>query len=197
MEKTKTIVTRSYGLIIKRLLLPCVLAVFCCLSPLYGADSQRPPIDVNLIIDGSQAFSESREEITSWICSRMDQILADGDRVTIWNAGATAKVIYSSRINSNADSEAAKKSIRELSASGNNADFTGALREAASRQSSSYSYTLLISVSPEALSSTLSGPNANLLRFSRVEEFSSWRALIVGLNLDTRIRGAASAFYGS
>jgi len=197
MEKTKTTGTGNCGLKFTRILLPLVLAVFYCLSPLYGADSQRPPIDINLIIDGSQAFSDSREEITSWICSRMDQILADGDRVTIWNAGASARVVYSSSINSNADSEAVKKSIRELSASGNNADFAGALREAASRQSSSYSYTLLISVSPEALSSILSSPNANLLRFSRVEEFSSWRALIVGLNLDARIRGAASAFYGS
>jgi len=197
MKKTKTTGTGNCGFKITRLLLPLALAVFYCLSPLYGADSQRPPIDINLIIDGSQAFSDSREEITSWICSRMDQIFADGDRVTIWNAGTSARVVYSGSINSNADSEAAKKSVRELSASGNNADFAGALREAASRQSSSYSYTLLISASPEALSSVLSSSNANLLRFSRVEEFSSWRALIVGLNLNAKVRGAASAFYGS
>jgi len=197
MEKIKTTGTTNCGLWLTRFVLPLVLAVFYCLTPLYGADSQRPPIDINLIIDGSQAFSDSREEIASWICSRLDQILADGDRVTIWSAGASAKVVYSGSINSNADSEAAKKIVRELSASGNSVDFAGALKEAASRQSSSYSYTLLISASQEALSYILSSSNANLLRFSRIEEFSSWRALVVGLNLETRVRAAASAFYGS
>jgi len=196
MKKTKTTGTKRLGFRVTRLLLPLVLTVFFCLSPLHGADSQRPPIDINLIIDGSKSFSDSREEITSWICSRLDQILAQGDRVTIWNAGASARVVYSGSINSSADSEAAKKIVRELSASGNTADFAGALRDAASRQSSSYSYTLLISASPDALSSTISGSQANLLRFSRVEEFSTWRALVVGLNLDTRVRAAASAFYG-
>jgi len=180
-----------------RLLLSLTLAVFCCLSPLYAADSQRPPIDINLIIDGSQAFLNAKEDITSWVCNRLDQILADGDRVTIWNAGAAAKVIYTGSINSDADREAAKKSVTDFSASGNTADFAGALREAASRQSSSYSYTFLISASAATLSSVLSGPQAGLLRFSRVEEFSSWRVLVVGLNLEARVRRAAAAFYGS
>jgi hypothetical protein len=174
------------------------LAVFCCLAPLYAADSQRPPININLIIDGSQTFLNAKEEITSWVCNRMDQILADGDSLTIWNAGAAAKVIYTGSINSVTDREAAKKSVTDFSPSGDTADFAGALREAASRrQSSSYSYTLLISASPAALSSVLSSPQAGLLRFSRVEEFSSWRVLVVGLNLDAKVRGAAAAFYGS
>jgi len=173
------------------------LAVFCRLVPLYAADSQRPPININLIIDGSQTFLDAKEEITSWACNHMDQILADGDSLTIWNAGTAAEVIYTGSISSSADREAAKKSVTDFSPSTDTADFAGALREAASRQSSSYSYTLLISASPAALSSVLSSPQAGLLRFSRVEEFSSWRVLVVGLNLDARVRRAAAAFYGS
>jgi len=197
MKKTNSAEMKTHGSYNMRFLLLLALAVFCCLSPLYATDSQRPPIDVNLIIDGSQTFLNAKEEITSWACDRLDQILSDGDRVTIWNAGAAARVIYTGSINSSADREAAKKSVMEFSASGNTADFSGALREAASRQSSSYSYTLLISASTSALSPVLSGPQAGFLRFSRVEEFSSWRVLVVGLNLDARVRRAAAAFYGS
>jgi len=174
-----------------------ILAVFICLFPLYGADGTRAPIDVNLIIDGSASFSSVKNEVASWVSGRLDQILVEGDRVTVWSAGASAKVIYSGRINGNSDKEAVKSSIREMTGSGNNANFAGALREASEKPSQSYSYTLLISASPAALSSIISGSQSNLLRFSRVEEFSSWRALVVGLNIDTRVRRAASAFFGS
>ena len=171
--------------------------VFYCLSSLYGADGQRSPISVNLIIDGTTALTGSRGEITAWVSNRLDQILADGDRVTIWNAGPTARVIFSQTISGDSDKEAAKRSIREISASGENADFAGALREAAARQGTGINYTLLICASPAALSPVISGPHSSLLRFSRVEEFSGWRALVVGLNLDTRVRNAASAFMES
>jgi len=176
-----------------------LLAVFLCISPLYG---QRSPINVNLIIDGSTAFLNVKEEVTSWICNRLDQLLIDGDRVTVWNAEANVKVIYSNNVNGSAGIEDVKKIIREQTASGSSAsakaDFSGALRQAAGqRQISSYSYTLLISASADALSPVLESPNANLLRFSRVEEFSSWRALVVGLNLDAKVKRAAAAFFGS
>ena len=165
--------------------------------PLYGQETQRAPINVNLIIDGSESFTGVRAQVTSWVNNRLDQILADGDRVTVWSAGVQASVIYSDTITSSAEREAVKRSIGELTVSGTNADFTGALREAAARQSTGFSYTLLISASPQALSSVISGPNANLLRYSRIEDFTNWRALVVGLNIDTRVRRAAGAFFGS
>ena len=175
-------------------MLTAVLAVFTGLSFLYA---QRTPIDINLIIDGSSSLSGVKNEITAWVSGRLDQILADGDRVTVWSAGQGAKIIYSGKMDSAADRDAAKKSIRDLSPSGNNADFSGALRDASSRQNSPYSYTLLISASPAALSSVLTGRQANLLRFSRVEEFTGWRAVVVGLNIDSRVRRSASAFYNN
>jgi len=176
--------------------LTLILAAFIGLSPLYAAENQRNPIIVNLIIDGSSSFSDVKDEITSWLLSRLDAILVDGDTVTIWSAGSSARVIYTGRINGAPDKDVVKNSIRELLGSGEIADFSGALRDAASRQSSSFSYTLLISASGASLSSVLAGPQANLLRYSRVEEFTTWRALTVGLNIDTRVRRAAAAFYG-
>lgn len=188
---------KIYELKFLRFLILSAVSVFCFLSPAFGADAQRAPIDINLIIDGTASFSGVREEIASWISGQLDQILSDGDRVTVWNTGTEAKIVYSGTVNTSADRETVKKTIRELSVSGNYADFSGALREVANRRSSGLSYTLLISASNEALNSFLSSPQADLLRYSRVEEFSSWRAVVVGLNLDTRVRRAASVFLGS
>ena len=173
-----------------------VLTVFFCLSPVY-ADTARPSININLIIDGSAGFSDVKEEISSWIISRLDQLLIDGDRITVWSTGTSAKVIYTGKISGNTEREAVKKSIRDISGSGTTPDFSGALRDAASRPSSGLCYTLLISASPSALSSLLSGPQAGLMRYSRVEEFPKWRAIVVGLNLDEKVKRAASGFYGS
>jgi hypothetical protein len=196
MKKTGIFIKKSriiYGAV-RCLLLPALL-VFGCLLPLYGAD--RAPIDVNLIIDGSTLNAGVKEEISAWVVNRLDQMLAVGDRVTIWNAGEAASVIYTGRIDSDSDREEIRRSVREFSAASDNADLSGALREAAGRQSSGFSYTLVVCSSPAALSSILSGPQANLLRFSKVEEFSGWRALVVGLNLEQRVRQAAASFFGS
>jgi hypothetical protein len=182
---------------IGRFQLLLVLAVFCCFTPLYGADIQRSPIDVNLIIDGSASLAGVQGEITSWLFRHLDQVLADGDMVTVWNAAAGTRLVYSGKMNGGADIEALKKSISDLSPSGNTVEYSGALREASNRQSSNISYTLLICASPAALTATLNGAQANLLRFSRVEEFSGWRSMVVGLNLDAKVRRAAAAFLGS
>jgi len=164
------------------------------LSPLFGAD--RSPINVNLIIDGSDSFTAVKANITAWISGRLDQLLADGDRVTIWSAGAQAKVIYSGTMAAPADREAVKKSIRDLSGAGAAADFSGALGQAANLQSGgTFSYTLLVCAAGTSLSNLVSGPQAGMMRFSRVEEFSGWKAIVVGLNLDARVRRAAAAFF--
>jgi hypothetical protein len=171
---------------IKILIVP-FFVFFFCITNVYA---QRAPIDVNLIIDGSSSLTAVKDEITAWVSQRLDQILADGDRVTVWNAATQSKIIYTGKIEGAPGKEAVKKSIRDISPSGSNPDFSGALRDAASRQSSSYSYTLLISASPG-----LSSSQTNLLRFSRVEEFSSWRAFVVGLNLDSKVKRSAAAFF--
>jgi hypothetical protein len=174
-----------------------IFAVCFSIFPLFA---ERSPINVNLIIDGSTAYSGVSEEVTSWVCNRLDQILVDGDNLTIWDAASSAKVVYSNRINGSSDKEAAKKTIRDLATASKSsaADFSGAL-SAASRQSqiSNYNYTMLISASTDALSSVLESPKAGMLRYSRIEEHSAWRALIVGLNIDSKVKSAAASYFGS
>ncbi|MDR0502680.1 MAG: hypothetical protein LBH16_05100 [Treponema sp.] len=171
-----------------------VLIIFLCFQPLYAADPQRPPINVNVIIDSSAAYAGVKENITSWITDHLDQIFVQGDMVTVWNAGSSVKVVYSGKISGDPDKESVKNTIREISASSGNADLSAALREAAGVKGQGYSYTLLVSVSQEALYNLLSGSNANLLRYSRTEEFSGWRAFVVGLDIDAKVKRAAAAF---
>jgi hypothetical protein len=197
MKKGETRKKSTIVLFLLRFSLSLVFIFLCFLPSLYGEDIQRPPIDINLIIDGSSAFSGAREEITTWVFERLEQIIVNGDKVTVWNTETEAKIIYTGVINNSTEKEIVKKNIRELSASGYNADFSGALRDAARQQSSNFSYTLLISTSNEALVSVLTGPQADLLRYSRVEEFSLWRTLVVGLNIDSRVKRLAAAFLGS
>jgi len=180
-------------LLLKVLIFTAVLT-FSGISHLFGAD--RSPINVNLIIDGSSAFSAVKADVTAWLTGRLDQILADGDRVTIWSAGSSeAKVVYTGTMSAAADRDAAKKSIRDLTGSGTQADFSGALRGAANLQASGYSYTLMICASNSALSNLLSGSQSALMRFSRVDDFSGWKAIVVGLNIDARVKRSAAAFF--
>jgi len=168
------------------------------LLPLFGAD--RSPININLIIDGSDSLTAVKADVTAWISGRLDQLLADGDIVTIWSAGSQTRVIYSGTMTAPADREAAKKSIRDLTGAGTAADFSGALGQAANLQNrpaggSGFSYTLLVCASSAALSNLISGPQSGMMRFSRVEEFSGWKAIVVGLNIDARVKRAAAAFF--
>jgi hypothetical protein len=173
-----------------------IVIVFAGFTPLLGAQTRSALIDVNLIIDGSESLSEVKEEVIVWLSRNfVDQMLAEGDNITVWSAGSAAKVVFSGKIGGNSSKEDLKKSIREITASGKTADFIGALKEAAlRRQGSSFSYTLLISASPDAIFPT---GQASLMRFSRVEEFSRWRALVVGLNIEEKVERAAAAFLGS
>ena len=179
-----------------RIIIGLVLAGFLGLSPVYGENTRSVTMDMNLIIDGSGALSNVISEVKDWVSGTLDQLLVTGDRITIWSAGPAAKIVYSQTIQNDADREAAKKALRELSAEGDRADFSGALREAASRSpAAAITYTLLISASAAALSPALTGTQANLMRFSRVESFRGWQTMVVGLNFDSKVRQAAALLF--
>jgi hypothetical protein len=185
----KTTVT---GKMLFGLILVLLLGVF----PLYGADERNTPIEVNLIVDGSGALANVLDEVSRWISGDLvDQRLREGDRITIWKAGEQAEIVYSEALKNDADKEHIKNTLRSLSSHGSAADFTGALRAAASRNSGAITYTLLVSASPAALSPILRDSQANLVRFSRIEEFRGWRAMVIALNIEGRVRQAAAAYF--
>jgi hypothetical protein len=163
---------------------------------LYGQDSRTSPITVNLIVDGSAALAGVLDEVSAWVSgSLLDRIVQNGDRVAVWSAGEKAQLVFSDTIAGGESKEAVKKALAAISAGGDAADFTGALRDAASRSSGGgITYTLLISASPAALSPTLLGPEASRVKYSRIEEFPRWRAMVIALDIDSRVRRAASAW---
>jgi hypothetical protein len=52
---------------------------------------------------------------------------------------------------------------------------------------------MLVSGSSTSLSPALTG-GVNLLRFSRVRDFPSWKVLIIALDIGPRVREAAGAY---
>lgn len=178
---------------ITKITLAFILTGFLGLSPLYGENTRGVQVEFNLIVDNSRAFSEIADNALAWVSQAIvNDMMMAGDRVTIWGAGEPAQIIFSGDINSNADRKNVKLALHGLCASAARADFLGALQQAASSPPfAGITYTLLVSSMP-ALASAIAGPAAGLLRISRVEEFPGWRAVVVGLNLDARVRQMAA-----
>ena len=178
------------------------LVVFGVLLPVFGAEPQKSasdqrntPITVNLIIDGTTELSGVQKEIEEWVqINIIDKFLQNGDKISIWSAGTSAQILYSETLKNGNEKENIKKILETLPSGGNSADFTGALRNAASQGRNQISYNLLITATPAALSPTLEDSGSNLVRFSRVEEHRGWRTLLIGLDMDSRVRQAASAY---
>jgi hypothetical protein len=161
---------------------------------LRAADVRTVPIDVYVILDVSSAIKNKSGEAVKWLCDHVvDEMLQDGDTLTILAAGERATALFSEPLSSADTKEAAKQAFRSAAPTAASADYAGGLREAVARQGSGrrISYTLLVIGSG---SPTAPGGLASLLRYSRVQEFSGWRVLTVGLNMDRQVREAAAAY---
>ena len=178
-----------------------ILVVFGVYMPLFGAEPQlnstdlrNTPITVNLIVDGTTELAGNLDAVIAWISGNLlDKLLQNGDQITIWSAGQSAEILYSQTIK-DGEKENIKNMLQRLQTRGNAADFTSALRNAVSRSRNRICYTVLITASAAALSPTLSDSGADLIRFSRIEEYRGWRVLVIGLDINSRVRQAASAY---
>jgi hypothetical protein len=177
------------------------LAALWAGNGLYALDVRSVPIEVNLIMDGSTALKDAGDEAFNWISRQLiDGILQDGDRITIWNAGDKAQIVFSESISGPQGKENTKKALRSLPKQGSQADFGGALRSAAAQSASrsskpAISYTVLISGSASSLSPALLGAGADSLKFSRIEDFSGWRVLVIALDINSQVQKAAAAYF--
>jgi hypothetical protein len=173
-----------------------LLLVFV-VSGLYSDNGRNTPVTVYLIVDGSQALNSVIDDVSAWVSGNLlDTILQNGDRLvmqSVQSPGAV-KTVYTGVYGSGEK----EKILRELAAvpaegGDESPDFAPALQSAAA--SGVFTYTLLICASPSGLSPTLDGPGAGLLKYSRMEEFRGWRAVVVGLNLNEKVRRAASDWF--
>ncbi|MDR2785650.1 MAG: hypothetical protein LBB83_07025 [Treponema sp.] len=174
----------------------------CLFSPLFAGSGRSLQLDIFLIIDGSAALEQGRNEALDWLCNHVvDGLLQEGDRLTIWAAGEKAEELYSGSITGNETKETIKTLIRTIPAKGKSADFPGALREAAKQEkanagkdSERLSCTLLIGGMAAGYNSLSGGEMFNLLRYSRFEDFSAWRVVTVAPGIEAGVKGAAAAF---
>jgi hypothetical protein len=187
---------------VKKFILGLGVLIFFSPGLLRAEDLRRPPLDINIIIDGSSALQNGREGALNWLCSRIiDETAAEGDRLSVWLAGGRAERVYSDRINGETSKESVKALLKSLNledADPLQADFIGALQEAASRISgetaAQQTYTVLISGSAASLSLALKNDKTGLLRFSKIEEFSGWRKLVIALGIAPQVQRAAAAY---
>ena len=166
---------------------------------LYAEDRRVIPLDMYLIIDGSETLENSKNATFTWINEQvLDRFLMDEDRITIWAAGDRAELIYSGVISGAAVKNEIKDKIRTLDTKGKNADFSGALREVASglRQTSQdrLSYTILITASAAGLGPALTGSDQGLFRWFRSKKYEQWQVLVVAPDIGGKVRQAAAAY---
>ena len=168
-----------------------------------GAEDKRVlPLDLYLIIDGSVSLENSKNDTFSWICDKViDRILVDGDRITIWNAGDRAQIIYSDALSGASGKSEIKDKIRGILLNGKTADFSGALRDAASRVSQTapdrLAVTMLVTASAEGLEPALSGSSQGLFRWFRSEQYERWQVLIVAPDIGKKVQQSAADYMSS
>jgi hypothetical protein len=171
-------------------------------SPLFAVSGRALPLDIFLIVDGSAALEQGRNEALDWLCGHVvDGLLREGDRLTIWVAGEKAEELYSGGVTGNETKETIKALIQAIPSKDKGADFSGALREAAKREkvnsgrdSERLAYTLLIGGIAAGYNSLSGGETLDFLRYSRFEDFSAWRAVTVAPGIEADVKNAAAAF---
>jgi hypothetical protein len=163
-----------------------------------AADERSLPLDLYLIIDTSSEFREAETEAAAWINGQViDRILQEGDTLTIWSAGDSARVVFAEPIGGNRES--VREKLKNLDISGKKADFTGALREAVSRAGAvrdpgRLAVTMVVSGSARALAPSLDGGSGGLFRWSRIDEYAGWQALVVAPGIGEKVKNAAAAY---
>jgi hypothetical protein len=162
-----------------------------------GLDSpgRHDPIDMNLIIDGSQYMQNTGVPAAEWICDYLlSGLLQEGDYLRIWVAEERSAVLFQGILGAD-NRETVKALIRKPPAGSASADFSGALKAAlaASGGGSLMTYTLLVS-SIQGLSPAHLEGAVSYLRYSKVLDFSGWRALVVGLDIGRQVQEAAASF---
>ena len=182
-----------------------ILAILIGFLPQLNADDRRViPLDMYLIIDGSESLKDPKNGIVAWINEQViDRILTDGDKITVWTAGEKAEIIYSEIISGSAGKKDIKDKLQALKMDGKTADFSGALREASSRISqtgqnrSRLSYTILITGSAEGLEPTLTANAQGTLRWFRSEQYARWQILVVAPDIGGKVRQSAASYMAS
>ena len=170
--------------------------------PLRAGDNRTIPLDLYLIIDGSATLKNSKNDTLKWVNEQViDRILINGDKITVWTAGDRAQVLLSETISGADVKTGIKDKLQSLDTGGKTADFSGALRETASRLTQTGSerlaVTMLVTSSAEVLEPALTGSSQGLFRWFRSEKYERWQVLIVAPDIGRKVQEAGAAYMSS
>ena len=180
-----------------------ILTILVNFAPLLNAEDKRTiPLDMYLIIDGSSDLKNYKEDAVSWINQQVvDRILIDGDRITVWNAGNKAELIYSETISDSSGKNELKDKLMALDTEGETADFASALREVLPRLSQTpkdrLTYTMLITSSAKGMGDAFRGSSQSLFRWFRSEKYEHWQVLVVAPDIGEKVQQSAQAYMRS
>ncbi|AEJ19287.1 hypothetical protein Spica_1141 [Gracilinema caldarium DSM 7334] len=176
--------------------------LFCFSFFNYAEDVRSGPIDLYLIIDTSSSLSSHYAEALSWIrSSLLDSILQKDDMITIISAGTTTHILSDITFTGPESSQGLEKSLQSIRLQDAYANLAGAIKEARRRD--------LTKVHPKALGVALliTGTDnttavhekndkelEDLLRYSKVDDFPGWKLVVIGLNLDGKIKAATTEY---
>lgn len=178
-----------------------ILIILVSFSSVLGAEDRRTiPLDMYLIIDGSESFQSVKNDAVVWLSGQVvDRILMEGDKVTIWTAGEKAEIIYSGEITSGGDEIGQIKDLLlAVDTGGKDADFSGALIELQPKflqtPENRLPYSMLVTSSAGGLGGTLSGSSQGILRWSRSKKYERWQVLTFAPGLGRMVNQAATAY---
>ncbi len=176
--------------------------LFLLAIPLHGEDLRKGPINMYLIIDTSFAMEGHLPEALSWVNSVFLQGLnCPGDTITVWTAGATPAFVTQIIIQQPEDLKNLQTLIQSLSIQKENPDYVAALKLAVQaekdrKNQEPIAFALLLSGTGVMLSGKNSSSSelAALLRYSKVEDFDGWKAIVVGLGVEQRVEEATKSY---
>ncbi len=178
----------------------CVFPLsFLTVLPLSAEDVRTDSIDAYILIDKSNKMLGSVADAADWICARVvDGLLAEGDRVTVWTFSDASESLVDEQTLAGGSKEAVKKAIRSISGDGKTPDIAGALKSLLDKAERRASPNKLVYV---LVASSLIEPGNDaadkLLKYSRVEERPGWKALVVGVGIESRVAEATRSYMGS
>jgi hypothetical protein len=149
-----------------------------------------------IIIDGSSAFTRRKDAALAWLCEyAADTLLQEGDAVTVWLAAGQAQQVFAETITGQDDKERLKRVFQALKPAGRTANYSAALQEAAALEAAAdrehIPYTLLVVAGQTSF--PVKPETAGLLRYSRTQNFTGWRAVVAALGIEGEVRQAAAA----
>lgn len=170
---------------------------------IYAEDGRNGPVDLYLLIDTSFSLSNHYSEVVSWIRSTIfEELLQQGDSITIVAAGESVQVLSEISITGQESFQELEKLLQSIRLQDTYVNWAGAIREIKRRDSMKFNQQSL-GVALMITGTDSRGPVSNgektgnwegLLKYSKVEDFPGWKVLVIGLNVDGKIKVAAAEY---